>query len=92
MNVFVTKCHDLHSSERFDPLKLHQSISAACLSVRAFEGEAHMTAQKVCEKVIEWLENKTEVTSYDIRRITGNALSIYHPEAAYLYQRYESVV
>lgn len=79
-------------SEQFDPLKLHQSVSAACLSVRSFEGEAHTTAQRVCEKVIEWLENKTEVTTRDIRRVASNALSIYHPEAAYLYQHYESVV
>lgn len=92
MDVFITKRKNIHESERFEPVKLHQSITAACLAVRAYEGEAHMTAQKVCEKVIEWLETKTEVTSQDIRRITSTHLSFYKPEAAYLYQNYGAIV
>lgn len=92
MDVFITKRKNIHESERFEPVKLHQSITAACLAVRAYEGEAHMTAQKVCEKVIEWLETKTEVTSQDVRRIATTHLSLYKPEAAYLYQNYGAMV
>lgn len=80
-----------HDSEAFDPLKLHQSIVAACLSVRALEGEAHVTAERVCRHVISWLLTKTEVTSADIRRVAGAHLQAYHPEAAYLYEHHQLV-
>lgn len=80
-----------HDSEAFDPLKLHQSVVAACLSVRAFEGEAHVTAERVCRHVIAWLMTKTEVTSADIRRVASQHLRQYHPEAAYLYEHHQLV-
>lgn len=80
-----------HNSEAFDPLKLHQSVVAACLSVRAFEGEAHVTAERVSRHVISWLMTKTEVTSADIRRVASNYLHVYHPEAAYLYEHHQLV-
>lgn len=80
-----------HNSETFDPLKLHQSIVAACLSVRALEGEAHTTAEQVVRHVISWLMNKTEVTTADIRRIASAHLRTYHPEAAYLYEHHKLV-
>ena len=83
----VVKRHTKHS-EAFDPLKLHQSIVAACLAVRALEGEAHLTAERVCRHVIDWLTSKTEVTSADIRRVAANHLTVYHPEAAYMYEHH----
>lgn len=89
MNAFVVKNTKRYQSERFDPLKLHSSITSACLAVRAYEGEAHLAAQHVCEKVLCWLNTKTEVTSADIRRIATQTLKIHHPEAAYVYQQYE---
>jgi len=92
MNVFVAKKTGQHQSERFDPVKLHQSVTAACLAVRTLEGEAHQVAQKTCEKVIDWLSNKTEVTSSDIRRIAAEGLRIYHPEAAYVYEHYRVMI
>ena len=81
-----------HHSRPFNPLELHQSIVSACLSVRSHEGEAHTTAERVCKKVIDWLAPKDEVTSSDIRRIASRHLSVYHPEAAYMYQNMEMMV
>lgn len=80
-----------HDSGAFDPLKLHQSIVAACLSVRSLEGEAHLTAEQVCRHVINWLLSKTEVTSDDIRRVASHHLATYQPEAAYLYQQHNMI-
>jgi hypothetical protein len=91
MDAYVVK-RGSHDSEQFDPLKLHASIVAACLSVRAFEGEAHLTAERVCRKVIEWLHTKTEVTSADIRRVASRHLSIYHSEAAYMYEHQRMMI
>lgn len=91
MNAYVLK-RSSTDSEQFDPLKLHQSIVAACLTVRAFEGEAHSTAERVCLGVIDWLETKTEVTSADIRRIASMYLGSYHKEAAYMYEHHRLIV
>lgn len=78
--------HTAHASEPFDAVKLHSSIVDACLAVRSHEGEAHSTAERVCRSVIDWLVGRSEVTSNDIRRVAGQQLATYHPEAAYLYQ------
>lgn len=86
MSAYVVK-HATHDSEAFDVIKLHGSILRACLAVRAFEGEAHEISQRVCKHVINWLENKSEVSSEDIRRVSSQKLAIYHPEAAYMYEQ-----
>lgn len=78
--------------ETFDPLKLHTSIVAACLAVRALEGEAHVTAERVCRHVIDWLTTKSEVTSSDIRRVTASHLNNYHAEAGYMYEHHPLMV
>lgn len=78
--------------EQFDPLKLHSSIVAACLAVRALEGEAHVTAERVCRHVLDWLTTKSEVTSADIRRVAASHLNTYHAEAAYMYEHHPLMV
>lgn len=91
MNIYVVEPAS-HNSELFDPLKLHSSITDACLIVRSHEGEAHLTAEQVCKKVIDWLSGKTEVTRSDIRRMAGSILNIYHPEAAYIYENESNII
>ena len=91
MNTYVVKS-GTHDSERFDPLRLHGSIVAACLTVRALEGEAHIAAERVCREVIDWLSEKTEVSSEDIHRVAAAALTQYHPDAAYMYEQQEMIV
>lgn len=86
-DAYVVKRSTKHS-EPFDPVKLHKSVVAACLAVRALEGEAHLTAERVCRHVIDWLMTKTEVTSADIRRVTASHLTTYHSEAAYMYEHH----
>lgn len=86
MDAYVVK--RTRESERFDPLKLHHSVVAACLAVRSLEGEAHLTAEHVCRRVIQWLTSKSEVTSADIRRVTATHLQTFHPEAAYMYEHH----
>ncbi len=79
-------------SEEFQRNKLHASIVAACLSVRSPEGEAETIAYAVCRQVIEWLEQKPEVTSEDVRRKASEALAVLHPEAAYQYKHHQLVL
>jgi len=83
----IIKSNGKRQSEYFVRLKLFKSIIAACLSVRTPEGQAELTANKVCNDVEKWLEKHPEVTSNDIRRTAAKYLKKYQPEAAYLYEQ-----
>lgn len=91
-SIHIVKRDGQRPTEQFVRSKLHSSIRAACLSVRSPEGEAEMTAQKVCDAVLEWLSAKPEVTSSDLRRKAVQTLEIHHPEAAYLYKHHRLVI
>lgn len=86
--VDIIKHGGKRQSERFMREKLHASIVAACLSVRAPEGQADDIAHAVCEAVIIWLQQRPEVTSQDIRLVATRHLKSHHPEAAYLYEQH----
>ncbi len=90
--IDIIKRDGKRPSEHFDRNKLHASIRAACLSVRSPEGEAEMTASRVCDALMAWLETKPEVTSNDLRRKATATLQKHHPEAAYLYQHHRLVI
>ncbi|MEI6228410.1 MAG: ATP cone domain-containing protein [Candidatus Saccharibacteria bacterium] len=80
------------TSQRFDRNKLHSSIVAVCISVRAPQGHAENTAHIVCDAVVVWLNDRPEVTSADIRTVAGKHLKRYHPEAAYLYEQHHIII
>ncbi len=88
----VIKRSGKRQTEAFNRDKLHQSVHAACLSVRSPEGEAKQTADTISSMVHDWATQKPSVTSNDIRRVAARALEVFHPEAAYLYQTHEMVV
>ncbi len=71
--------------EKFDRNRLFNSIMKVCLTARRPDGQAETTANAVCDKVDEWLKQRPEVTTSDIRRITAKNLELFDPEAAYLY-------
>lgn len=90
--IDIVKANGKRHTESFDRTKLHTSIKAACLSERSYEGEADHTAQKVCDAVITWLEQRPVVTSHDIRRIASKHLSRYNPDAAYIYEHHRYTI
>ena len=90
--VDIVKHGGKRPSERFARKKLHASIVAACLSVRAPEGQAEATAHAVCDAVIVWLHQRPEVTSTDIRTVAARHLKSHHPEAAYLYEQQHTTI
>ena len=75
-------------TEPFSRSKLHASIHAACLSVKAHDGEAEKNAAKVCDAVIIWIDDRSEITSQDIRHVASKHLKKYHPGAAYIYEHH----
>ena len=78
--------------ESYSRDKLHKSIVAVCLSVRASEGSATTAATATCNTVDAWLKTRPEVTSNDIRRIAGKALEAHNPDAAYYYLTHKHIV
>lgn len=90
--IDVVKRRGKRPTEAFDQKKLYLSIRSACLSVRSLDGQAHDTANKVCGYVVVWCEDKSEITSADIRRQATRALETFHPEAAYIYQHHNVIL
>lgn len=77
-------------SENYDERKLYASIYAACLSVREHPGSAELIAQEVVHQFENWLENKHEVSSNDIRRKAGQYLKALNSDAGHMYLLHRS--
>ena len=90
--VDVVKSRGKRSVEPFDRHKLHASIYASCLTLKAPHGLADDTARSVCDVVVGWCDNKSEVTSTDIRNQAAKALEKFHPEAAHFYKHYKVIM
>lgn len=89
-NVHIVKRTPDHT-EPYDERKLYASVYAACLSVRTPQGEAEITAEHICKDIQPWLNGKTEVTSAEIRIHAANHLTVYNPDAAYMYLRHRII-
>lgn len=76
----------------FNNAELHESIKEACYSTSTPEGAAHDIATAVCNHVAAWLEDKTHVTSNDIRRIAAKHLTQHHPTAGFLYEHHHTIL
>lgn len=79
-------------SEYFDPEKMRQSIVATCISCGVPTGHADSISRRITGQVAEWLEDKPEVTSEDLRRTAAHFLKTHHPDAAYLYEHHRSTL
>ena len=92
--IHIVKRHRYgqHHSEQFDTEKMHRSLVAACLSSGVPEGHAESIGRRITEDVIEWLQDKPEVTSDDLRRTATQYLRTHHPDAAYLYEHHRSTL
>jgi transcriptional regulator NrdR family protein len=88
----VIKRGGQRSTEQFERSKLHDSVLAACLSVRSPQGMAESVAASVCEVVMGWCNIHPEITSDDLRRVASDHLELIHPEAAYLYKHHRLVL
>lgn len=72
-------------SEPYDQRKLYASVYSAMLAVKTPVGSAEVIADKICQDVEAWLNNKTEVTSADIMRNAHKYFEILSPDAAWIY-------
>lgn len=90
--TYIIKRDGNRPSEQYNHDKLHNSLLAACLSVRAPIGEAQHIARIVSDSVATWCQAKSEITSRDIRRVATNHLATFHPEASYLYSQHQLII
>lgn len=90
--IDIVKRKGKRPTEAFQHQKLHNSLYAACLSVKTPEGEAKRIADTVIKAVVDWAEARSEVTSDDIRRVAARSLAVFHDEAAYLYQHHRQIL
>ncbi len=85
--------HGHHAqTEHFEREKMHKSIVAACLSCGVPTGHAESIARRITDEVVDWLRDKPEVTSEDLRRTATHYLKTHHPDAAYLYEHHRSTL
>jgi transcriptional regulator NrdR family protein len=90
--TYVVKNRAHKHPETFDREKLHKSIVAASLSAGAPTGHAESIARRVTDEVIEWLKERPEVTSNDLRRTAAKYLRTHHPDASYLYEHHQATL
>lgn len=90
--IDVVKRGGNRPTESFERAKLERSIRAALRSVKAPDGQVRDTAAAVCDIVEQWLENRHEITSADLRRKASGALTPLHPEAAFIYKNYKIIM
>lgn len=73
-------------SEEYDERKFYASIFAASLMLREPSTTAELVAEKVTTSMNNWIRNKHEVTSDDLRRKGSEFLEFYNPDAAYIFK------
>ena len=78
-------------TETYDDRKLYASMYAACLVTRETPEAAELVAEKVVKDMESWLNDKTEITSKDIRKHAAQFLHAYNADAAYAYMHYRTL-
>jgi len=78
-------------TESYDERKLYASVYASCLAVREPVGSAELVAKEIVRLVGEWLNNKHEVSSHDIRLQASKHLKVINPDASFQYLHHKVI-
>lgn len=78
--------------EKYDRVRLRDSVITACLNVKTPEGQANKTADSVCDEFEKWLEGKQEITDKDIINKITRIIKKYHTEASYIYEQKHIII
>ena len=79
------------NSQVYSREKHYRSIQKTLFSVGLSKHDVQQISESVESATEEWLANKHEVTSLDIRVFTLNQLQMHHPEAALVYKKYGQI-
>jgi transcriptional regulator NrdR family protein len=77
------------SKEPFDINKIKESIEAACSDAGLNPDKKAELVEKITNKIIETLQDKTEITSLELRDKILGELDLYAPEVAASWRDYE---
>lgn len=88
----IVKQSGKRPTEPYQRAKLERSVYTILATLKTPDGQAKDTAKMVCDRVEQWLDARHEVTSSDIRRQVVAALEPLHPDAAYLYKQYKTIL
>lgn len=78
-------------AETYDARKLYASVYSSCLAVRESQQTAEIIADKVCKRFEDWLGQKHEVTSADIRHRAAELIGDFNQDAAWIYKHHRNV-
>lgn len=78
-------------TEAFDPRKIYASVYSSCLTLRVTPEEAEIIADTVTKAIRKWVASKETVSSSEIAHMVAHELTIYHPDAAYLYATHRHI-
>jgi transcriptional regulator NrdR family protein len=78
-------------SEQYDSKKVFASVYRTCLSCDLDHKRASTIAKQVTANINTWLNNKTEVSSNDIRAQVHKSLTKLNKQAGYLYAHHRII-
>lgn len=87
--VHIVKRHK--HMQPFDERKVYASVYAACLSAHILDEQAESISSLVTREVKKWLEDKREVTSYQIFRHVVSELEHLSKEAMLMYETHRDL-
>jgi transcriptional regulator NrdR family protein len=73
------------TTENYDSKRLNKAVKHAAAANRTPHGDAENFASRVVERVEQWLADKTEITSRELRLQTAAILADYNFDAAEYY-------
>ena len=74
--------------ERFDEKKVYGSVYAACASMHYSERKCEKTADEITRKIKNFVKNKKEIKSIDIRKKIESELKNKNKELAFFYEQH----
>jgi len=89
LSSFVVKQSGI--DQPFDERKLYASIFISLRIANESEKTAEVISGEVVTLLKRWLENKTHVTSHDIRNHAAAHLKDYNKVAAYVYTHHRTL-
>jgi len=80
------------AAEGYDQARLHATVVRSLVAQRSPLGQAESFAKLTVAKVEQWLRDKTEITSRELRTETARALAEFDADAAYFYQTENQII
>ena len=79
------------SVQVFSANKLQNSIIASLHAVHKNAADTQEISVKVTQEVVNWLHNKQEVSSVDVRTAAAASLAKYDKDAAVVYKKHKDM-